>query len=261
MPGPHEAILTATMRKLERRFRFSPEDRVAFLALPASVRKLEAGDYLVQEADIAQNCCVLLSGFANRHKIIGDGARQIISIHVPGDMVDLHNSFLGVADHSVQMLTAGEVALIPAQAVQDIAYLRPAVGRAMLLDTLVDGSIFREWIANVGRRDARARIAHLLCEFAVRLQASGESQTRKYLLPMTQEQLGDATGLTSVHVNRTIQRLRHDGLISTDRRSVTIEDWEGLVAAGDFNTAYLHLLDSDAAKTAGYLTLVPHFLS
>lgn len=163
---------------------------------------------------------------------MGDGARQIVSMHVPGDMVDLQNSFLGIADDNVQLLTAGEVAMIPAKAMQDIAYRHPAIGRAFLLDTLVDGSIFREWIANVGRRDARARVAHLLCEFAVRLQTAGVSDARHLDLPMTQEQLGDATGLTSVHVNRTIQSLRHDGLISTDKRSVTTEDWGGLITAG-----------------------------
>jgi len=240
MSDPQMAVLAPTMRKLAKRFPLSPEDQAAFLALPVSLKKLAVGNYIVREADIARSCCVLLSGFAYRHKIVRDGARQIVSINVPGDMVDLHNSFLGVADHNVQMLTAGEVAVIPSRAVQDIAYLRPAIGRAMLLDTLVDGSIFREWIANVGRRDARSRVAHLLCEFAVRLQAAGESEARNYHLPMTQEQLGDATGLTAVHVNRTIQALRQDGLISTDKRSVTIENWEGLVTTGDFNTAYLH---------------------
>ena len=240
MSEPSADVLAPTMQKLEKRFRFSPDDRAAFLALPLSRKKLGIGSYIVREADTAHNCCVLLSGFAYRHKIVGSGARQIVSIHIPGDMVDLHNSFLGVADHNVQMLTPGEVALIPARAVQDIAYNYPAIGRAMLLDTLVDGSIFREWIANVGRRDARSRVAHLLCEFAVRLQAVGESEARNYHLPMTQEQLADATGLTAVHVNRTIQSLRHDGLISTDKRSVTIENWAGLARTGDFNMVYLH---------------------
>jgi CRP-like cAMP-binding protein len=240
MSDRQEPVLAPTMRKLEKRFSFSADDRAAFLALPASVKTLSAGSYIVREADIAKNCCVLLSGFAYRHKIVGDGNRQIVSVHVPGDMVDLHNSFLGVADHNVQMLTEGDVALIPAKAVKDLAFERPAIGRAILLDTLVDGSIFREWIANVGRRDARTRVAHLLCEFAVRLQAATGDKTRNYMLPMTQEQLGDATGLTAVHVNRTVQGLRRDGLISTDRRSVTIEDWRGLMATGDFNAAYLH---------------------
>lgn len=241
MPNPQDAILAPAMRKLEKRFKFSPEDEAAFLALPTSVKKLEVGGYIIREADIARSCSVLLTGFAYRHKILGDGARQIVSIQIPGDFVDLHNSFLGIADHSVQMLTAGEVALIPVQVVQDVAYTHPAIGRAMLLDALVDGSIFREWIANVGRRDARSRVAHLLCEFAVRLQKVGEGGSNEYRLPMSQEQVADATGLTPVHVNRMLQSLRHDGLISIDKRSVTIENWPELVKAGDFNTAYLHL--------------------
>lgn len=239
MADPQDAILTLTMRKLEKRSKFSPESRTAFLTLPTLVKKLDAGSYVVREADTARNCCVLLTGFAYRHKIVRDGARQIVSFQIPGDFIDLQNSFLGIADHNVQMLTAGKVAVIPAQAVQDIAYAHPTIGRAMLLDTLVDGSIFREWIANVGRRDARSRIAHLLCELAVRLQTT-EDEPLSYRLPMSQEQLGDATGLTSVHVNRMIQSLRRDGLISTDGRSVTIENWQGLVTTGDFDTAYLH---------------------
>ncbi|MDQ0840015.1 Crp/Fnr family transcriptional regulator [Sphingomonas faeni] len=240
MTDSQDAVLWNSMRKLEKRFPLSTEDKAAVLGLPISVKNLEPGSYIVRDADIAQNCCVLLSGFAYRHKTVGDGARQILSIHIPGDMVDLHNAFLGIADHNVQMLTAGQVALIPAKAVQDVAYSYPAIGRAMLLETLVDGSIFREWIANVGRRDARSRVAHLLCEFAVRLQASGKSEARNYRLPMSQEQIADATGLTPVHVNRMIQSLRRDGLISTDKRSVTIDNWAELAAAGDFSTAYLH---------------------
>jgi CRP-like cAMP-binding protein len=240
MSDHQEAILAPAMRKVEKRFPFSQEDRAAFLALPASVKTLDAGSYIVREADLARTCCVLLTGFAYRHKIVSDGVRQIVSIQIPGDFVDLHNSFLGIADHNVQMLTMGEVALIPALAVQDIAYSHPAIARAMLLDTLVDGSVFREWIANVGRRDARTRVAHLLCELAVRLQAAGDNMANKYHLPMTQEQLADATGLTSVHVNRMLQGLRREGFISTDKRSVTIENWAGLVRAGDFSTAYLH---------------------
>lgn len=240
MPDHKEPTLSRTMRKLEKRFPFSPEDRAAFLALPASMKKLEAGGYVVREADLARHCCALITGFAYRHKIVGDGGRQIVSIQVPGDFIDLQNSFLGIADHNVQMLTAGEVAMIPVRAVQDIAYSHPAIGRAVLLDTLVDGSIFREWIANIGRRDARSRIAHLFCEFAVRLQGTGEHEPHNYRLPLSQDQLADATGLTGVHVNRMIQSLRRDGLISTDKRTVTIENWDGLVTAGDFSRAYLH---------------------
>jgi CRP-like cAMP-binding protein len=240
LTDPRKDILAPTMRKLEKRFQFSPEDQAAFLALPASVKRLDTGGYIVREADVARNCCVLLTGFAYRHKIVNGDARQIVSVQITGDFLDLQNSFLGVADHSVQMLTAGEIAVIPVRAVKNIAYSHPAIARAILLDTLIDGSIFREWIANVGRRGARSRIAHLLCEFAVRLQAAGESEARSYTLAMSQDQIADATGLTPVHVNRMIQSLRREGLISTDKRSLTIKDWQGLVTTGDFSPSYLH---------------------
>ncbi len=141
-------------------------DRQAILALPFTTRRLEPGQYLVWDGDKPQYACLLLSGFAFRHKHAGNGGRQILSIHMKGDIVDLQNSLLGVADHNVQMLTAGEVAMIPADNVREIAFSHPTVGMAMWYETLVEGSIFREWVLNIGRRDARTRIAHLLCEFA-----------------------------------------------------------------------------------------------
>jgi CRP-like cAMP-binding protein len=171
---------------------------------------------------------------------VGNGGRQILSIHIPGDFVDIQHVMLGTADHNVQMLTTGEIAFVSAAAVKEIAFKYPTIGQALWLQTLVDGSIFREWIANVGRRDARTRISHLLCEFAVRLHAAGLTEGHRYELPMTQEQLGDATGLTGVHVNRTMQGLRTDGLISSDKRAITIENWKALTTVGDFDTAYLH---------------------
>jgi CRP-like cAMP-binding protein len=120
-------------------------------------------------------------------------------------------------------------------------FSRPAVGRAMWFQTLVDASIFREWTLNVGRRDAKTRAAHLLCEFAVRLETAGLGQRNGYELPMTQEQLADALGLTSVHTNRVLMALGSEGLITRTKRAVRIDDWPRLAEAGDFNTAYLHL--------------------
>jgi CRP-like cAMP-binding protein len=233
-------ILAPALRKLEKRVSFSVEDRLAFQSMPFSLKELNSGTYIVRERDNIKNCCILLSGFAFRSKIVGNGGRQILSIHVPGDVVDIQHAMLGIADHNIQMLTTGEVAFVPAAIMKELAFKHTAIGHALWLETLVDGSIFREWIANVGRRDARTRISHLLCEFTVRLHTAGLTEGHRYELPMTQEQLGDATGLTAVHVNRTMQRLRTDGLISSDKRSITIEDWKRLTAVGDFDTAYLH---------------------
>ncbi|RZM37008.1 MAG: Crp/Fnr family transcriptional regulator [Sphingomonas sp.] len=196
--------------------------------------------YITREQDRVQNCCVLLSGFAFQSKIVGNGGRQILSVKIPGDIIDLQHAFLKIADHSIQMLSTGDVAVVPAEALRELAFARPAIGQAMWIETLVEGSILREWMANIGRRDAKARVAHFLCEIAVRLAAAGLTTGNRYDLPMTQEQLGDATGLTPVHVNRTLQALRSDGLISRDKHAITIEDWKALSAVGDFATAYLH---------------------
>jgi CRP-like cAMP-binding protein len=158
-----------------------------------------------------------------------------------GDVVDLQNSLLRTSDHNVQALTKIEVALIPVEAIQDLAFARPGVGKAMWYETLVDASIFREWTLNVGRRDAKSRTAHLLCEFALRLEVAGLGEQCDYELPMTQEQLADALGLTSVHVNRSLKALQKDGLIDRTQRSVKIGSWKKLAAVGDFDSQYLHL--------------------
>jgi CRP-like cAMP-binding protein len=161
-------------------------------------------------------------------------------------MVDLQNSLLGKADHSVQMLTAGEVALIPREEIVRIAFERPAIGKALWIDTLVEGSISREWIANVGRRNSRERIAHFLCEFGLRLSHAGLAEEQNYELPMTQDQLADTTGLTPVHVNRTLKSLEAEGLIErASPKSIRIGDWKNLADVGDFDSGYLHMKEDD----------------
>ena len=117
---------------------------------------------------------------------------------------------------------------------------RPAINEALWRDSLIDASIFREWVLNVGRRDAKARIAHMLCEFASRRQAAGLGSPERFELPMTQEQIGDATGLTPVHVNRMLHALAADGVIVRDQREVEITDWPKMRRIADFDPAYLH---------------------
>ena len=232
--------LERIVRRLETRRALGESDREAIRALPFTYRSLDSGAYIVREGERPTQCALLLSGFAYRHKVTGEGARQIISVHMAGEFLDLLNSFLAVADHNVQTLTRCDVALVPVSAIQRLADERPLVGRAMWIDTLIDGAIFREWIVNVGRRDSLSRMAHLLCEFALRLEAAGLASDRRYELPMTQEQLADATGLTPVHVNRVLKELGRLGLISRNKRAVEILDWDGLREIGDFSSRYLH---------------------
>jgi len=241
MPSTPDPVLAPLVRKLEHWRPLDEAERRALLSLPHSTRELDANQVVIWDGDRPQHTCVLLSGFAIRHKLAGNGGRQIMSIHMKGDLIDLQNSLLGTADHNVQMITAGTVALIPVHAVREIAFEFPAIGMAMWYETLVEASIFREWILNVGRRDAFTAIAHLLCEFARRLEVAGLAEEYRYELPMTQEQIADATGLTSVHVNRVLMALSREGLIERDKRLVRIPDWERLRRVAGFSALYLHL--------------------
>jgi CRP-like cAMP-binding protein len=242
------STLQPLVTKLAYRVHLTEADAQALLNLPHKTRRLEKHAHIVRERDKTTQSCVMLSGFAIRHKIVVNGARQIVAIQMKGEMVDLQNSLLGVADHSVQMITEGEVAFIPREAVKEVALAHPNVGMAMWIDTLVDGSIFREWVANVGRRDAKTRIAHLLCEFSLRLKHSGLGKETDYELPMTQDQLADCTGLTPVHVNRMMKILEAEELITRQSsRSIVIGDWKKLAAAGDFDSNYLHMREHDEA--------------
>jgi CRP-like cAMP-binding protein len=233
--------LIAFLEKLEARAPLSVADRAALLELPHKNKLLRRHEFIVREDDMPRECCVLISGFAMRHKTAGNGGRQIFSIHMRGDAIDLHNSLLGRADHNLEMLSAGEAVFIPLEAIREITLARPALGHAMWLETLVDAAIFREWTLNVGRRDARSRMSHMLCEFAVRLEAVGLAESTGYELPMTQEELADTLALTPIHVSRTLKTLVAEGFVSRTNRSVKIIDWHGLAKLGDFDVGYLHL--------------------
>ena len=228
----------------------SNDDRNAILALPMRLRQIDAGSYIIREGDVPTHCCILVTGFAYRQKFTGEGSRQILSVCIPGDAIDFQNMFLDISDHSVQLLTRAAVADIPREALQDLVLARPAIGVAVIHSTLIEASILREWVVNVGRRDARARIAHILCEFAVRLEARSLASKQGFELPMTQEQLADATGLTPVHVNRVLKGLQADGLISRQRRNIQFTDWRALQDTADFNRRYLHLPGEDELAVA-----------
>lgn len=244
--------LDPMLRKLRLWANLDADDERALLALPHEVVTVQKQRALINEGDLVTHCWLLISGFCARYKIVGNGGRQIVSIHMMGDLVDLQNALLGCADHGVQALTECEMAKIPIEAIRTLTDRCPRIKDALWYDTLVDGSIFREWVANVGRRDSKTRIAHLLCEFALKLDAIHLGAQLDYELPMTQEQLADATGLTPVHVNRMLQALVQEGLIErVTAKSVLIGDWKKLAAAGDFDRRYLHL-DAALRRAGGH---------
>ena len=241
MPATNTGRLDALINKLKLLGRLDPADTAALASLPVREETARAGTYLVREGMRVVECCVLLNGYACRNKLTSEGRRQIVSFHIPGDVLDLQHLLLDRADHNVQVITDGTVARIPAEALRDLARARPNVATALWRDTLVDASIFREWVLNVGQRDARSRIAHMLCEFALRRQAAGLGTPERFELPMTQEHIADATGLTAVHVNRMLMSLTNDGIIERDKREIRIADWDRMRRAADFQPGYLHM--------------------
>ncbi|MDB5663008.1 MAG: Crp/Fnr family transcriptional regulator [Sphingomonas bacterium] len=233
------AILMPLADKLQRLANLSASDVEAILALPHRVRTVRNGEHLVRQGDRADRCSLLLSGWASRQRMTRHGSRQILAIHVTGDFVDLQNALLGTAHDDVQALSEAEVAMVPREAIVDLAFAHPAVGKLLWTDTLIDASIAREWTVNVGRRDARTRVLHLLCELYERQRSAGLASDDGFELPLSQEELGDATGLTAVHVNRTLQALRYEGLFEREKRTVRIMDLDSMKAEADFNPTYL----------------------
>ena len=239
-----DSSLRLFARRLAHGARLEADDLAAIEALPGQVRTLEPAGYIVREGEPARFCAFMVSGYAFCQKLTSDGARQICSLHIPGDALDLQTLYLDAADHNVQALTRAEVLFVPQEGVKQLIAERPRVARAIIVSILIDMSIMREWLLNVGRRDARTRLAHLLCEFAMRMKTQGltgdEDGGESYELPMTQEQLGDALGLTSVHVNRTLKSLAAEGVLTRRGRRIQFGDWERMRHIADFSALYLH---------------------
>jgi CRP-like cAMP-binding protein len=228
------------LRKLSRLNDLNDDERAALAGLPFSPRNVPVNFFVVREGQEVERCCLLVDGYVARHKMSREGRRQIVSFNMPGDMVDLQHSVLSRADHNVQTITAATVAWVPVEALTAVAAAFPRVATAFAKEALIDASIFREWVLNVGARSAKTRIAHLICEFVKRRETLELKPAEAVELPFTQEQLADATGLTAVHVNRMLRELAEDGAFTRNGRSIRIADWRRLVRIADFNAMYLH---------------------
>jgi CRP-like cAMP-binding protein len=239
-PMTPDPPFSALVHKLRRLGRIDSEDEDSLLSLPHRVTHVAARDYLVREGTVPDECCLLIEGYASRSKVAMDGGRQIVSFHIAGDILDLQHLFLEQADHDVQAITDATIVWIPMAALRSLATQRPRIGIAFWRDALIDASIFREWVLNVGRRDAKTRIAHMLCEFIARSASVGLGTPQRMQLPFTQEEIADATGLTPVHVNRMLRELTDDGLITQKRGYLEIADWAGFRRVAGFDPTYLH---------------------
>lgn len=239
--------LALFVRKLNQRVALGSDDKQLLLNLPHSSRELKASATIVREGEVPGPCAILIHGFAFRHKIARDGTRQIVSLQIPGDALDMQHLFLDCADHNVQAMTDVSLAMVPRTALRAVALQSPSIAHAFAVSNLVEASIFREWLLNIGRRDALQRVAHLLCELATRLEGQDLVGEYGFELPMSQEQIGDATGLTAVHVNRTLKRLVDQGLLVRAKRIIRIPNLTALKRVAGFNPLYLHLAQQNAA--------------
>jgi CRP-like cAMP-binding protein len=235
------------IRKLENFAPLAEEEKNALLAATTTTRRYGAHEDLIQEGAHPDGVKIILDGLACRYKVLPDGRRQIVAYFVPGDLCDLRLLLLKRMDHSIGTLCPLEVALLPAENVQELLERYPRLARALWWSTLVEESITREWIVNVGHRTAFERMAHLFCEIFLRLQAVGLTHENRCDLPLTQTELADTLALSAVHVNRTLMDMRRSHLVTFQARQLIIHDRQALQNLAGFDPEYLHL-DSEANK-------------
>jgi CRP-like cAMP-binding protein len=212
------------------------QDRVR--ALPFRVRQVSAHCDVVKLGEVVDQACFVTAGLVGRYDQNAGGDRQITALHIPGDMPDLHSVVQPTATSALEALSTTTVMEIPHFAIRSAAAAHPALAEAFWRDSMVDAMILAQWVVNVGCRDARSRIAHLLCEMACRYKVVPKSGKVEFTLGMTQAQMADATGLTSVHINRTLKRLAEIGTTFRNQK-VKIDNWDALVEVGDFDRRYL----------------------
>jgi CRP-like cAMP-binding protein len=229
------------LRKLELRDTLSEQEKRALLACAADEVEFASGADLVREGDRPQVSMLVLDGFTTRYHDSPDGTRQITAIHIPGDFVDLHSFLLKEMDHSVGALSHCRVLRFPHARLIELTEKYPHLTRLLWLLTLIDSSIHREWLV-AASRTAPEQVAHLVCELFVRLTVTDLLKDHKFALPVTQMELGEALGLSAVHVNRTLQQLRSEGLFIWQNQEIQILDWEALKRRGSFDPRYLHLV-------------------
>jgi CRP-like cAMP-binding protein len=227
-------------RKLRMTTKLSDDDIAAVEALPFDLKVMRPRSGIVYEGDRPDCCRVVVSGMLCRSKSTEEGKRQYLSFHIPGDIPDLQSLHLNVMDHDILALTETRIALVSHRDMHKLSLDRPRVALALWRDTLIDASVFREWILNVGRRDAPERLAHLICEVGWRMKAMGLGEVEHFEMPINQTDLADALGITSVHVNRVLQDLRRRELLEFKAHVVTIKDGPGMMKLSGFDPQYLH---------------------
>ena len=228
--------------KLNLRSNLGPAERQAILDLPARPAQIQTNRDFVRLGEKVDHASFVVAGLVGRFGQNREGNRQITAVHIPSDMVDLHSVVAPEACSALQALAVTTILRVPHDALRLVASRFPAIAEAFWRECVVDSAVLAEWIVNVGRRDARSRLAHLLCEIVCRTESPNRRAGATVSFPATQAHIADMLGLTSVHVNRMIQVLRHEGVAHVHSRLIQVLDWDRLVEIGDFDVDYLALV-------------------
>lgn len=240
LPDPGPEPRNPLVARLESVATLAPDDVAALERVCVNARELGPRRAIIREGDRPDHVHLIVEGWAARYKLLPDGARQITAFLIPGDFCDMHVTILGEMDHSIATLGRAKVAYVHRSEMAMLAR-RPQIACALWWATLVDEAVLRAWIVNIGRRDALEAVGHLLCELYVRMKNVGLTVEHRFELPLTQEEIADALGLTPVHVNRVLQRMRSEDLITLKRGALEILDYVRLEKASGFNDNYLHI--------------------
>jgi CRP-like cAMP-binding protein len=228
------------LRKLRLFAELSADDERFVSDLVRAPRLFQPRQDIIVQGEFSESLYIVIEGAACRYKVLPDGRRQIMAFLLPGDSCDVHTFLMKRMDHSIATLVASKVAVVPRTTILDMTEERPRLTRTLWWGTMVDEAILREWIVVVGRRTAYERVSHLFWETFLRLQAIGAVEGPTCEMPFTQSDMADTLGLSLVHVNRSVRRLKKEGLISLENRRLTILDARRLPAAASFNPDYLH---------------------
>jgi CRP-like cAMP-binding protein len=237
----HAAPIARFLSRLLHRSPLTQAEQIALLSLKGPISRHAAHRDVVSPGERVEHSCLIVDGLAGRFDQMANGKRQITALHLPGDMCDLHSVVVPTASWSITALSDVTVMQVEHKKLRELVESYPGIAMAFWRDAVADGSHLVKWVGNLGRKGAAARVAHIFCEIGMRMESAGLGERRSFNFPVTQEQLADAAGLTSVHTNRVLQELRGRNLLTFRAGKVEILDWDAFAREAEFDPAYLIL--------------------
>ena len=239
MSAARQLGLEQYLRRLLLRSRLTADEQEAIRSLPGRVEKVRAGHDVIVPGEHTDESCTVVRGLMSRFDVLLDGSRQTVALYLHGDMCDLHSVPVPTSGWGREASTQTTLLFVPHDALRELTH-NARIALALWRDTTVDGSILAKWVANMGRKQAAARVAHLFCELGTRMEHLGLGKRTDFMLPMTQAQIAEVAGMTAVHLNRTLKALANKGL-TCSRGRIRIGDWNAAVELAEFDPTYLLL--------------------